>query len=116
MAGQISVQARHRVLSVGATQQSLAADGAIACFSSNFVPFSLDADRAPQLKAVVRLLPVLEEMRLYPSYEACAQANGFLFGLVVGFIFSADLRLFSKPPKQSKPQNLQVQQRAMVRR
>jgi hypothetical protein len=35
---------------------SLAADGAIACFSSNPVPFSLDADRAPQLKASVGCL------------------------------------------------------------
>ena len=33
--------------------QSLAADGAVACFSSNFFPLSLNADRAPQLKAVV---------------------------------------------------------------
>jgi hypothetical protein len=40
----------------GATQQSLAADGAIAFFSSNLFPLSLDADRAPQLKAVVRFL------------------------------------------------------------
>jgi len=37
-----------------ATQQSLAADGAIACFFSNLIPFSLNADRAPQLKAGVR--------------------------------------------------------------
>jgi len=37
-------------------QQSLAADGAIACFSSNLFLASLNADRAPQLKAVVRLL------------------------------------------------------------
>jgi len=37
-------------------QQSLAADGAIACFSSNFFAFSLNADRAPQLKAIVRPL------------------------------------------------------------
>jgi hypothetical protein len=34
-------------------QQSLAADGAIACFSSNLYSFSLNADRAPQLKASV---------------------------------------------------------------
>jgi hypothetical protein len=40
----------------GAIQQSLAADGAIACFSSNLVSFSLNADRAPQLKASVRRL------------------------------------------------------------
>jgi len=32
-------------------EQSLAADGAIACFLSNFLSFSLNADRAPQLKA-----------------------------------------------------------------
>jgi len=39
-----------------AAEQSLAADGATACFSSNFFPFSLNADRAPQLKASVRCL------------------------------------------------------------
>ena len=36
-----------------ATEQSLAADGAIASFSSNLFPSSLNADRAPQLKASV---------------------------------------------------------------
>jgi hypothetical protein len=36
-----------------AAQQSLAADGAIACFSSNLFHLSSDADRAPQLKASV---------------------------------------------------------------
>jgi len=35
-------------------QQSLAADGAIAWVSSNLFPLSLNADRAPQLKANVR--------------------------------------------------------------
>ena len=40
----------------GAAQHSLAANGAIACFSSSIVPFSLNADRAPQLKASVGLL------------------------------------------------------------
>src|SRR3989442_36921 len=34
-------------------QQALAADGAIACSSSNLIPFSVNADRAPQLKASV---------------------------------------------------------------
>jgi len=34
-------------------EQSLAADGAIACFSRNFFTLSMDADRAPQLKASV---------------------------------------------------------------
>jgi hypothetical protein len=34
-------------------QQWLAADGAIACFSSKLYSFSLNADRAPQLKSVV---------------------------------------------------------------
>jgi hypothetical protein len=34
-------------------EQSLAADGAIACFSSSFLFRGLNADRAPQLKAVV---------------------------------------------------------------
>jgi len=43
---------------VGDAQQSLAADGAIACFSSNCFPLSSDADRAPQLKASVMLLPL----------------------------------------------------------
>jgi len=37
-------------------EQSLAADGAIACLSSTLFQFSLNADRAPQLKAVVRCL------------------------------------------------------------
>jgi len=41
-----------------AVEQSLAADGAIAFFSSNFFPFSANADRAPQLKASVRHLLV----------------------------------------------------------
>jgi hypothetical protein len=39
-----------------AAQQALAADGAIACFSINLFPFSLNADRAPQLKRSVRRL------------------------------------------------------------
>ena len=34
-------------------EQSLAADGAIAYFSSNPFPISLNADRAPQLKASI---------------------------------------------------------------
>ncbi len=37
---------------------SLAADGATACFSSNPFLLSLDADRAPQLKASVMSLPL----------------------------------------------------------
>jgi len=37
-------------------EQSLAADGATACFSSNLFSFSLNAARAPQLKASVGLL------------------------------------------------------------
>jgi hypothetical protein len=41
-----------------AAEQSLAADGAIAFFSSSLVPFSLNADRAPQLKASIRRLLV----------------------------------------------------------
>jgi len=45
----------------GATQQSLAADGAIAFFSSKLVPRSLDADRAPQLKAGVRRFVVTRQ-------------------------------------------------------
>jgi len=39
-----------------AIEQWLAADGAIACFSSNSFRFGLNADRAPQLKPSVRLL------------------------------------------------------------
>jgi hypothetical protein len=42
----------------GDAQQSLAADGATACFSSSLVPFSSDADRAPQLKAIVGWLRI----------------------------------------------------------
>ena len=38
----------------GDAQQSLAADGAIACFSSSLFLPHLNADRAPQLKTVVR--------------------------------------------------------------
>jgi hypothetical protein len=36
--------------STNAAEQALAADGAIARFSSNSVPCCLNADRAPQLK------------------------------------------------------------------
>jgi len=45
---------------LAATEQSLGADGAIGSFSSNFFPFSLNADRAPQLKA-----SVLARIKLY---------------------------------------------------
>jgi hypothetical protein len=41
------------ISSRAATEQSLAADGAIACFSSSFLLRGLNADRAPQLKAGV---------------------------------------------------------------
>jgi hypothetical protein len=37
----------------GRVEQSLAADGAIACFLSSLFLFNLGADRAPQLKASV---------------------------------------------------------------
>jgi hypothetical protein len=43
----------------GVAEQSLAADGAIACFSSILFPFSPNADRAPQLKAIVGRFLVL---------------------------------------------------------
>jgi len=43
---------------VAAAQQSLAADGAIAGFLNTFFPFTLYADRAPQLKAIVMRLPL----------------------------------------------------------
>ena len=45
--------------------KSLAAYGSIACFSSSFFPFSLDADRAPQLKASVRPLGYLNMFQLH---------------------------------------------------
>jgi hypothetical protein len=46
-----------------AAEQSLAADGAIACLSSNLFPlFSLNADRAPQLKR--RVSPLLLKSRV----------------------------------------------------
>jgi len=48
-------------------QQALAADGAIACFSSNLFQLSSDADRAPQLKRSVRLL--LSDPKRHMSYE-----------------------------------------------
>ena len=41
------------LLASEAAQQSLAADGAIVSFSSSLLSFSLNADRAPQLKASV---------------------------------------------------------------
>jgi hypothetical protein len=44
-----------------ALEQSLAADGAIACFSNSFLLRDLNAARAPQLKAGV--------MRLGACYE-----------------------------------------------
>ena len=44
----------------GGGQQSLAADGAIACSSSNFFQPNSDAHRAPQLKAGV----ILRRLRL----------------------------------------------------
>jgi hypothetical protein len=56
------VRSRGVFSSYGATQQSLAADGAIAWFSSNFLLRGLNADRAPQLKAVVGHLTGLIQM------------------------------------------------------
>jgi hypothetical protein len=50
----ILLHLRQAVLSVSA-QQSLPAEGAIAWCSSSAVPFSLNANRAPQLKASVGL-------------------------------------------------------------
>jgi hypothetical protein len=46
----------HEYNLVARAEQPLAADGAIASFSSNFFLLSLNADRAPQLKRIVRLL------------------------------------------------------------
>jgi hypothetical protein len=47
-----------------AAEQSLAACGATACFSSSLVPSALEADRAPQLKAVVRPHSTVDASRL----------------------------------------------------
>jgi hypothetical protein len=52
----MSQQLNGEVRSHAAAEQSLAADGAIAYFSSNLIPSRLNADRAPQLKASVRRL------------------------------------------------------------
>jgi hypothetical protein len=41
------------MLSIDAIQQSLAVDGAIACFSSGCLLSGLNADRAPHLKSVM---------------------------------------------------------------
>src|SRR5258708_1012441 len=51
----------------GAIQQALAADGAIACFSSNFFLRGLNADRAPQLKRSVGLLSCTKDNDLEGS-------------------------------------------------
>jgi len=50
---------QRRALVADAEQIVGAADGAIACFSSRSFPFSRNADRAPQLMAVVILLPLM---------------------------------------------------------
>jgi hypothetical protein len=55
---------RRAELPTSRTQQSLAADGAIACFSNSFFLRGLNADRAPQLKAVVMLLRLCETTEL----------------------------------------------------
>jgi hypothetical protein len=54
-------------------EQSLAADGEIACFSSNFFASSLHGDRTPQLKASVRRLPQKLTKNLRPSLVAWSQ-------------------------------------------
>ena len=46
-------------------QQSLAADGAVACFSSSLFLRDLNADRAPQLKASV--MPLRFDVELESS-------------------------------------------------
>ena len=59
------------------TIPSLAADGAIACFSSSLLPVGLNADRAPQLKASVRRYPFSKDLRMwnfigiYMSEDVC---------------------------------------------
>jgi hypothetical protein len=50
---------RRRFPGNGASEQSPGADGAIVCLSSNLLLRQLDADRAPQLKAVVSPLRVI---------------------------------------------------------
>ena len=49
-----------KMMHSNAAEQALAADGAIACFSSSLIPRSVNADRAPQLKAIV----ILRRLRL----------------------------------------------------
>ena len=44
------MQVKRNLHRQSAAQQSLAAEGAPECFSSNLIPFSLDAGREPQLK------------------------------------------------------------------
>jgi hypothetical protein len=67
-------------------QQSLAADGATACFSSNLFLLSVNADRAPQLKASVRRLLISSDevmtVRILRSVHICyvAMALAFLMG------------------------------------
>jgi hypothetical protein len=52
-----------------AIQQALAADGAIASFSSNLVPWWLNADRAPQLKRSVMRFRRVKCLRLVMSVQ-----------------------------------------------
>jgi hypothetical protein len=51
------VDERSVVATMYEAEQALAADGAVACFSSNLSPLGLNADRAPQLKRSVGQLP-----------------------------------------------------------
>jgi hypothetical protein len=54
-------------VSRSAAEQSLAADGAIACFSGSFFLLSLNGDRAPQLKAGIS--PLLLKSKRMKTYE-----------------------------------------------
>jgi hypothetical protein len=48
------------------SNKALQTDGAIACFSSSLIPSRLNADRAPQLKASVGLLPMMNRRFWFP--------------------------------------------------
>jgi hypothetical protein len=72
-----------------AIQQSHAADGVIACFSSNLVPCNLNADRAPQLKAVVGWLRGCPQREKVARPLGCIQSQ-YYFGVMkrAAFLFA----------------------------
>jgi hypothetical protein len=58
-------------------QQALAADGAIACFSTKSFSLRLNADRAPQLKRGVSLLRMSVISAEYEIEKGPHQENSF---------------------------------------